>query len=45
LSFLLIHIAQVIRAGWKNFQSIVTGFDAEDVKITEPEEEKIIDAA
>jgi thiosulfate reductase cytochrome b subunit len=43
--FFLIHIAQVIRAGWKNFQSIVTGFDAEDVKIAEPGEEKIIDAA
>ena len=25
--FFIIHIAQVIRAGWKNFQSIVTGFE------------------
>lgn len=25
--FFLIHIAQVIRAGWKNFRSMVTGFD------------------
>lgn len=43
--FFLIHIAQVIRAGWKNFQSIVTGFDAEDVAEAEPVEEKITDAA
>lgn len=41
--FFIIHIAQVIRAGWKNFQSIVTGFDAEDVK--EKQEEQISDAA
>jgi thiosulfate reductase cytochrome b subunit len=25
--FFVIHIAQVIRAGWNNFQSMVTGFD------------------
>lgn len=25
--FFLIHIAQVVRAGWKNFSSMVTGFD------------------
>jgi thiosulfate reductase cytochrome b subunit len=25
--FFIIHIAQVIRAGWKNFQSIITGFE------------------
>jgi thiosulfate reductase cytochrome b subunit len=25
--FFIIHIAQVIRAGWRNFQSIVTGFE------------------
>ena len=43
--FFLIHIAQVLRAGWKNFQSMVTGFDAEDVKDAAPKEEKIIDAA
>jgi len=43
--FFLIHIAQVLRAGWKNFQSIITGFDAEDVKVAETEEEKITDAA
>ena len=28
--FFIIHIAQVIRAGWKNFQSIVTGFETSD---------------
>ena len=43
--FFLIHIAQVLRAGCKNFQSIITGFDAEDVKVAETEEEKITDAA
>lgn len=25
--FFIIHIAQVIRAGWKNFQGIITGFE------------------
>ena len=32
--FFLIHIAQVVRAGWKNFRSMVTGFDVE--KVEEP---------
>lgn len=41
--FFLIHLAQVIRAGWKNFQSIVTGFDVEEVKEENSAEEKIID--
>jgi thiosulfate reductase cytochrome b subunit len=26
--FFIIHIAQVIRAGWNNFQSIITGFES-----------------
>ncbi len=30
--FFLVHIAQVIRAGWNNFRSMVTGFDVEKVK-------------
>jgi thiosulfate reductase cytochrome b subunit len=30
--FFLIHIAQVLRAGWKNFRSMVTGFDVEKVE-------------
>jgi thiosulfate reductase cytochrome b subunit len=25
--FFLVHIAQVIRAGWQNFQSMITGFE------------------
>jgi thiosulfate reductase cytochrome b subunit len=29
LAFFVIHIAQVIRAGWKNFQSIITGYELE----------------
>lgn len=28
--FFVIHIAQVIRAGWRNFQSIITGFEVAD---------------
>lgn len=28
--FFLIHIFQVIMAGWKNFQSVITGFDVVD---------------
>ena len=28
--FFMVHIAQVIRAGWNNFQSMVTGFDVID---------------
>lgn len=34
--FFIVHIAQVIRAGWNNFQSIITGYEkvtADDVKI------------
>jgi thiosulfate reductase cytochrome b subunit len=34
--FFLIHIFQVIRAGWKNFQSIVTGFEKEQIIVEEP---------
>jgi thiosulfate reductase cytochrome b subunit len=36
--FFIIHIAQVIRAGWKNFQSIITGFETTAVIL--PEETK-----
>ena len=28
--FFLIHVLQVIRAGWKNFQSMITGFEVKD---------------
>lgn len=34
--FFAVHIAQVVRAGWNNFQSIITGYEkvtADDVKI------------
>lgn len=33
--FFLVHIGQVIRAGWHNFQSMVTGFEV--LKPTDPE--------
>ncbi|MBA4849812.1 cytochrome b/b6 domain-containing protein [Emticicia sp. BO119] len=37
--FFLIHIIQVIRAGWSNFQSMITGFEVKK-NITPPIEEK-----
>lgn len=39
--FFLIHIVQVILAGWANFRGMVTGFDVEeDAGIQEPQNEK-----
>ena len=35
LAFFVIHIAQVVRAGWNNFQSIVTGVE---LKTVQPQE-------
>jgi thiosulfate reductase cytochrome b subunit len=29
-AFFVVHIAQVIRAGWNNFRSMVTGFEVVD---------------
>ncbi|HJY07243.1 MAG TPA: hypothetical protein VJ323_13070, partial [Bryobacteraceae bacterium] len=29
LLFFLVHVAQVIRAGWRNFQSMITGLELE----------------
>ena len=37
--FFLVHIVQVVRAGWNNFRAIVTGWEIKD---TEPREETII---
>jgi thiosulfate reductase cytochrome b subunit len=37
--FFVIHIAQVIKAGWNNFQGMVTGFDV--VKETPPPQEEV----
>jgi hypothetical protein len=36
LGFFLIHVAQVIRAGWANFRSMVCGYDLVEtnVKVT-----------
>ena len=28
--FFVVHLGQVIRAGWNNFQSMVTGFEVEE---------------
>lgn len=28
--FILVHLVQVLRAGWRNFQSMVTGFEVDD---------------
>jgi thiosulfate reductase cytochrome b subunit len=30
--FFVVHIVQVVLAGWNNFQAMVTGFETEDVK-------------
>jgi hypothetical protein len=37
--FFIVHVAQVILAGWKNFRSMVTGFDVVPIeeKMEEPE--------
>jgi hypothetical protein len=32
LLFFVIHIVQVILAGWKNFQSVITGFEVVNVE-------------
>jgi thiosulfate reductase cytochrome b subunit len=29
LLFFIVHIVQVIRAGWRNFQSMISGYEAE----------------
>jgi thiosulfate reductase cytochrome b subunit len=34
--FFLVHIAQVIRAGWSNFRSMITGYEIVDAKPNEP---------
>ena len=30
--FFIVHIAQVVKAGWNNFRSMITGFDVVDEK-------------
>ncbi len=43
--FFIVHIYQVVRAGWNNFQSVVTGFEVKKpvavpvIQVTEPEPE------
>ena len=34
--FFIVHIVQVIIAGWNNFQAMVTGFEVENEKDPEP---------
>jgi thiosulfate reductase cytochrome b subunit len=39
--FFLIHIAQVVKAGWNNFQAMVTGIEIKTIKpINEPKDEQ-----
>jgi thiosulfate reductase cytochrome b subunit len=39
--FFLIHIFQVIRAGWNNFRAMITGFEVKKIKEEQPAEESI----
>ena len=34
--FFLVHVVQVMLAGWNNFQAMVTGFEVEKYNDTEP---------
>lgn len=45
--FFVVHIVQVIIAGWNNFRGIVTGFEVEPIPpaIVEPEEEEAANSA
>jgi hypothetical protein len=35
----MIHIIQVILAGWNNFRSVITGFEVVDDKAKKPKDE------
>lgn len=37
--FFLVHVAQVAKAGWNNFRGMVTGFEVNDVKSVEQEDD------
>ncbi len=39
--FFVIHVLQVIKAGWNNFRAMVAGFDVEEVAIEEVKQEEI----
>ena len=39
--FFIIHIAQVIKAGWNNFSGMVRGFEVENIKKTEVDQEAV----
>lgn len=36
LGFFLVHVAQVIRAGWNNFRSMVAGYELQSVPVSAP---------
>jgi thiosulfate reductase cytochrome b subunit len=38
--FFVVHVAQVVRAGWNNFRSMVAGFEIAEVPVREPEIKK-----
>jgi thiosulfate reductase cytochrome b subunit len=40
--FFLVHIAQVIRAGWNNFRAMITGFEVKKIKEESMEEKQNI---
>jgi thiosulfate reductase cytochrome b subunit len=35
LLFFVVHIAQVVRAGWRNFQSMISGYEVEPVEASD----------
>jgi hypothetical protein len=39
IAFFVIHIAQVIRAGWANFRAMVCGYDLVSVDVGQEEPE------
>ncbi|MGZ3845513.1 MAG: cytochrome b/b6 domain-containing protein [Flavisolibacter sp.] len=39
--FFLVHLLQVILAGWKNFRSMITGFDVLPIPVEEPKREEL----
>jgi hypothetical protein len=41
--FFVVHVVQVLLAGWKNFRSMVTGFDVFPVELKRNEPETLIE--
>ena len=40
LGFFLVHIAQVILAGWNNFRAMVSGYEVQRIEAASPEQER-----